>query len=95
MQSYVVSTHCCLQYNTILDALYHYIWLDVSPDAFFVVSFSLHRLSQRCAGAEGVRGKAQAAAAGVCTQGEHPGHAACHQGAGDARVHSMYIYSYT
>lgn len=55
----------------------------------FLLSFFLRRLSQWRDRAEGVGGEAQAAAAGVGTQGEHPGHATCHQGAGDARVHSM------
>lgn len=57
------------------------------------LSFSspLHHRSQRCDRTEGVRGEAQAAAAGVRAQGEHPGHATCHQGAGNARVHRMYL----
>lgn len=50
-------------------------------------------LSQRCSGTEGVGGEAQAAAAGVCTQGEHPSHATRHQGAGNARVHSMCLFT--
>lgn len=64
---------------------------DVSPDALSFSSPHRH-LSQRCDRAEGVGGKAQAAAAGVCAQGEHLGHATCHQGAGNARVHSMYLF---
>lgn len=59
------------------------------------IYFSSHLrqpLSQRRAGAEGVGGEAQAAAAGICAQGEHLGHAACHQGAGNARVHSKYLF---
>lgn len=49
------------------------------------------RLSQRHDGAEGVGREAQAAAAGVRPPREHPGHETCHQGAGNARVHSMYL----
>lgn len=64
---------------------------DISSDALFFSS-SFHRLSQWCDRAEGVGGEAQAAAAGVCTQGKHLGHATCHQGAGNARVHSMYLF---
>lgn len=53
--------------------------------------YTRHRLSQRHDGVEGVGWEAQAAAAGVCPQRKHPGHETCHQGAGNARVHSMYL----
>lgn len=63
--------------------------------AFLLIHFiflsTLRCVSQRCNRTEGVGGEAQAAAAGVCTQGEHPGHASCHQGARNARVHSTYL----
>lgn len=68
--------------------------LDVSSDARSLLSSLPHRLSQRRDGPEGVGGEAQAAAAGVCTEGEHLGHAAGHEGAGNARVHCMYLFLY-
>lgn len=55
-----------------------------------ILMFPHRRSSQRCDGTEGVGGEAEAAAAGVCTQGEHSGDETCNEGAGDARVHSMY-----
>lgn len=86
MPTYVVSTSTALQF----DQRRTKVQLDVSSDALPCVS-TRPRLSQRHDRAEGVGWEAQAAAAGVCPQRKHPGHETCHQGAGNARVHSMYL----
>ncbi len=92
---------CCyvnvIQYNAsnspyVLRATFGCLW---KRRFFWCASLSpssLRRLSQWCDRAEGVGGEAQAAAAGVCTQGEHLGHATCHQGAGNARVHGTCLF---
>lgn len=78
-------TELCCKYRDVIPAI---LFIPPDPSDFSPDGIFLRRLSQRRDGAEGVGGKAQAAAAaGVCAQGEHLGHAARHQGAGNARVH--------
>lgn len=72
----------------------HHFWMGFFVCWIFNVSPPLHCLSEWRYGAERVWGKAEAAAARVCTQREHLGDAARHQGAGNARVHGTCPFTY-
>lgn len=92
MQTYVVSVN-----TNVLFFFFLPVWRSIScklhnfewPVMYFPM-FPSSPFSQRCDGTEGVRGEAEAAAAGICSQGEHSGYETCNEGAGNARVHSMY-----
>lgn len=90
MQTYVVSLSQIYLFLPVCRGISYTLDNFEWPLMYFPMFPSSPFFSQRCDGPEGVGGEAEAAAAGICSQGEHSGDETCNEGAGNARVHSMY-----